>query len=51
LLEASRAGEVRVFFLVPRGLTGTQNGLIFAKALERMKRGCTGNNPPFIAFV
>jgi hypothetical protein len=43
--------KVQAFFLVPRKLKGTQNGEIFAKALDRMKRFCTGNNPPFIALV
>ncbi|MBM4442022.1 MAG: hypothetical protein FJ027_16525 [Candidatus Rokubacteria bacterium] len=43
--------KVRAFFLVPRKLTGTQNGAVFAKALDKMRRFCAGNMPPFIAFV
>lgn len=43
--------KVRAFFLVPRKLKGTRNGQIFAKALDRMRRVCAGNSPPFIAFV
>jgi len=43
--------NVRAFFLVPRRLTGKQNGAVFAKALEKMRRFCAGNKPPFIAFV
>jgi hypothetical protein len=43
--------NVRAFFLAQRKLTGKQNGAIFAKALDRMRRFYTGNKPPFIAFV
>jgi hypothetical protein len=43
--------KVKAFFLVPRKLTGVQNGAILAKALEKMRRVCTGNPPPFIALV
>lgn len=46
----TRAG-VRAFFLVPKGLTGPQNGEVFARALNRMTKFCIGNQPPFIAKV
>jgi hypothetical protein len=43
--------RVKAFFLVPRRLTGTQNGAILAKAVAKIQRVCTGNPTPFIAFV
>ena len=49
--RAIAEARVRSFFLVPRKLTGVQNGEIFAKALDRMLRFCVGNRPPFIAKV
>lgn len=49
--RAIAQAKVRAFFLVPKGLTGPQNGAIFATALARMTRFCTGNQPPFIAKV
>jgi hypothetical protein len=42
---------IRAFFLVPRGLTGPENGAVFVRALRRMERFCIGNSPPFIAKV
>jgi hypothetical protein len=42
---------VRAFFLVPKGLTGPENGRILANAVRRMTRFATGNQPPFIAKV
>ncbi|MGH7353781.1 MAG: hypothetical protein ACRELS_04285 [Candidatus Rokuibacteriota bacterium] len=42
---------VRAFFLVPKGLTGPENGRILAGAVTRMTRFAIGNNPPFIAKV
>jgi hypothetical protein len=42
---------VRAFFLVPKGLTGPENGRILARALNRMTRFSIGNQPPFIAKV
>lgn len=49
--RAIARASVRAFFLVPKGLTGPQNGEIFAKALDRITKFCIGNQPPFIAKV
>ncbi len=42
---------VRAFFLVPKNLTGPENGEVFVRALRRMERFSIGNRPPFIAKV
>lgn len=42
---------VRAFFLVPKNLTGPQNGEVFVRALARITKFCVGNQPPFIAKV
>ncbi len=49
--RAIAQAAVRAFFLVPKGLTGPENGRILANAVRRMTRFATGNQPPFIAKV
>ena len=49
--QAIARAKVRTFFLVPRGLSGPENGAVLAKASARMTRFCIGNQPPFIAKV
>jgi hypothetical protein len=49
--RAIAQNQIRAFFLVPRTLTGLENGEVFVKALRRMDRFCVGNQPPFIAKV
>lgn len=49
--RAIAQAAVRAFFLVPKGLTGPENGRILASALERMRNFSIGNRPPFIAKV
>lgn len=49
--QAIARAKVRTFFLVPRGLSGPENGAVLVKALARMTRFCIGNQPPFIAKV
>jgi len=49
--QALARARVRAFFLVPKGLTGPENGAIFAKAHTRIQRCSLGNPAPFIAKV
>lgn len=49
--RAIAQAAVRAFFLVPKGLTGPENGRILANAVTRMTRFSIGNQPPFIAKV
>lgn len=45
------AAKCMAFFLSPRRMTGAAQGRSFVAAIERMKKACLGNKPPFIAFV
>ncbi len=49
--RAIAQSAVRAFFLVPKGLTGPENGRILASAVTRMTKFALGNQPPFIAKV
>jgi len=49
--RAIAQARVRAFFLVPKGLTGPENGRILAGAVARMTRFAIGNKAPFIAKV
>ncbi len=49
--RAIAQAAVRAFLLVPKGLTGPENGRILAYAVRRMTNFASGNKPPFIAKV
>lgn len=49
--RAIAEARVKTFILVPKRLTGPQNGEILAKAIDKMTRFSVGNQPPFIAKV
>ena len=49
-LDALKTARVAAFVLT-KGGTGPENGLVLSKALPKILRFLTGNRPPFIAAV